>query len=331
MVRIFRSRSLTRILVRVVAVMFAMALSPRLAVAKIDLGQWRTHAAMAEQGAVCGAFADLMAMQGLVDEKMGRQWSERRAYSGSVIRRAAELEGRNDVDGGVIDDLLNRYSMWLLNNLANAANAEILDPAARDAARDMIGDVCAGLYAQADRAILKSEGHQKADGSSGGRISAADINELTSANEHLRDKVASLQQKLADHIEAGRNADSKIRALQKRHDDALARVAALNTELAAATASLPPSHAGDDMTVQSFVVQLGAFSSRSGAMSEVNRIKASFPDSTDLAGLTITTSPRYDGTSIFRITTSEMMAEEAQRLCGELWANMVSCMLRAVP
>ena len=45
--------------------------------------------------------------------------------------------------------------MWLLNNLANAANADILDPVARDAASDMIGDVCTGLYAQADKAILK--------------------------------------------------------------------------------------------------------------------------------------------------------------------------------
>ena len=110
---------------------------------------------MAEQGAVCGAFADILAMQSLVDEKVGRLWSERRAYSGSVIRRAAELEGRSDVNNAAIDMLLNRYSMWLLNNLANPANAEILDPVARDAASDMIGDVYAGLYAQADRAILE--------------------------------------------------------------------------------------------------------------------------------------------------------------------------------
>ena len=45
--------------------------------------------------------------------------------------------------------------MLLLNNLANTANAEILDPAACDAANDMIDDICARLDAQADRAILK--------------------------------------------------------------------------------------------------------------------------------------------------------------------------------
>ena len=40
--------------------------------AEIDLGVWNSYATMAEQGAVCGAFADIMAMQSLVDEKLGR-------------------------------------------------------------------------------------------------------------------------------------------------------------------------------------------------------------------------------------------------------------------
>ena len=53
----------------------------RPAQAEIDLGTWETYATMAEQGAVCGAFADIMAMQVLVDEKLGQLWSERRNYS----------------------------------------------------------------------------------------------------------------------------------------------------------------------------------------------------------------------------------------------------------
>ena len=44
----------------------------RPAQAEIDLGTWETYATMAEQGAVCGAFADIIAMQVLVDEKLGR-------------------------------------------------------------------------------------------------------------------------------------------------------------------------------------------------------------------------------------------------------------------
>ena len=144
-----------KILVLGGAVLLAQA-QARPAQAEIDLGTWDNYATMAEQGAVCGAFADIMAMQVLVDEKLGRLWSERRNYSGSVIRRAAALEGRGDLEDNAIDELLNRYSMWLLNNLANPANAEILGVDARDAAQDMVGDVCATLYAQADKAIVKS-------------------------------------------------------------------------------------------------------------------------------------------------------------------------------
>ena len=44
----------------------------RPAQAEIELGTWETYATMAEQTVVCGAFADIMAMQVLVDEKLGR-------------------------------------------------------------------------------------------------------------------------------------------------------------------------------------------------------------------------------------------------------------------
>ena len=44
----------------------------RSAQAEIDLGTWEIYATMAEQGAAYGAFADIMAIQRLVDEKLGR-------------------------------------------------------------------------------------------------------------------------------------------------------------------------------------------------------------------------------------------------------------------
>ena len=82
---------------------------------------------------------------------------------------------------------------------------------------------------------------------------------------------------------------------------------------------------------KSFVAQLGAFRSRTGALTEISRIQTNFPGKSALASLTITPLQRDDGSSIFRITTSRMLAEDAQRLCGELWDSMVSCMLRAAP
>lgn len=506
--------------IRLLALLFAISLSPKPVLAEIDLGGWKTHAAMAEQGAVCGAFADLMAMQTLVDEKVGRLWSERRAYSGSIIRRAAELEGRQDVDNDAIDDLLNRYSMWLLNNLANPANAEILDPAARDAASNMIGDVCAGLYAQADRAILKrhpslgacAPGAAPVPALSGSateepaacpadsaivaattikqaedtvadmlrrlqaaqartddlsnevavlqidngrllreidanRITTTKVDDLTTANAQLRTKIASLEterkrlaataaemqdtqqqniqltarmnglkEDLQGLMKANGQLDAEMVDLTTRHAAALARLEALSTdrermagELAVAAATLEsvtgrnqgqvpddkitardiagdtasdadvagadgvtgmaddlalldadmapaptpapasapvgsdrsdPGRATESVaatlaqntgieTERSFVAQLGAFSSRTGALSEIGRIQTHFPGNNALTALQITPSQRNDGTSIFRITTGRMPVADAQRLCDELWSGMVSCMLRA--
>ena len=107
---------------------------------------------MAEQGAVCGAFADIMACR-FLSTKTRQLWSERN-YSGSVIRRAAALEGRGDLEDNAIDELLNRYSMWLLNNLANPANAEILSW--MRLMRHKTWSAMSTLYAQADNAIVKN-------------------------------------------------------------------------------------------------------------------------------------------------------------------------------
>ena len=142
--------------IKLTAVLLALALSPwRVAQAEVTLTDWKTYAAMAEQGAVCGAFAHIMEMQSMVDEDLGQLWSERRNYAGSIVIRAAQLEGRTDVDADAVDTLLNRYSMWLLNNLASPEDNEILGSDARNAARDMIADVCTGLFAQADEAIFQ--------------------------------------------------------------------------------------------------------------------------------------------------------------------------------
>ena len=72
------------------------------------------------------------------------------------------------------------------------------------------------------------------------------------------------------------------------------------------------------------MAQLGAFSSRTGALSEISRIQTHFPGNNALTALQITPSQLNDGTSIFHITTGRMPVEDAQRLCNELWSGMVS-------
>jgi len=123
--------------------------------ADINLENWQSYAPMAEQGAICGAFAGIMSMQSIVDAPRGQLWGERRRYAGSVVRKAAELEGLNDIDESAIDNLLNRYSMWLLNHLSAPQDAAMMKDDARKAATTMIRDVCTGLFTKADTAIIK--------------------------------------------------------------------------------------------------------------------------------------------------------------------------------
>ena len=60
-----------KILMLVAALTLTQA-AVRPAQAEIDLGTWETYATMVEQGAVCGAFVEIIAMQVLDDEKLGR-------------------------------------------------------------------------------------------------------------------------------------------------------------------------------------------------------------------------------------------------------------------
>ena len=511
--------ALSRVLkIMVVGASFLAAQAPlQPAKAEIDLGSWNTYATMAEQGAVCGAFADVMAMQSLVDEKLGRLWAERRNYSGSIIRRAASLEGISDISDEEIDILLNRYSMWLLNNLASPANAEILSADARDAARDMVADVCATLYTQADKAIvqkhpalascsagtsgdlsieagaapqqcnaneallaaatvkkvekdlagavlrLSEEEDRRRDaqqrsatleaeiatlyarldalqqGADAARDTASRAVELNLDNNGLKDEIAGLKQQISDlnavgaentevktqnkiltsriqtlemdiaglveqlnsaeqrilalptpaELAAAKNDAATVRvklgnlateltAVRSERDDAVAAFdAALrpapvmdNTSSdlddVAATAvaatsggaaspepptglSLLDSEANQNLTnpllasaeqdspplevieETLFVAQLGAFRSRAGAANEITTLEQAFPDQLATAGLSVATTRRADGQSLFRIMTSSMTAEDAKQLCSKLWDQMVGCMVKMVP
>ena len=510
---------------KITCFVLSLSLAPfRAAQAEVDLGTWNTYATMAEQGAVCGAFADIMAMQELVDAKLGRLWNERRNYAGSVVRRAAELEGRAEVDDAAIDDLLARYSMWLLNNLATEENSEILSSDARDAARSMIADVCNALYQQADQAIIakhpalasctpagsapsplqlsptptadaaddsaaqcdvndallaaatakkaeqdvtemmlrlreeetrRREAQEEAEllqsqmaglkaelgalqiGAEAARDTATRAVELNMSNDKMRSRIAALGEeitrlnKLVTDMSAveSRNTElasetnrlnARVKDLQSSLEQAQTEIASLHTpaELNAArsrietltteldrtrserddavtaidtalsaTVIAPPAieeqaapspvvtattlasanmtdtaAVADDMTLldsdldtapatamdlsssgqqattadspaieASFVVQLGAFQSRTGAIAEIATLQQSFPDQLADSGLNINANRMADGSNMFRIMTNGMSADAARDLCSLLWQRMVGCMVKMVP
>ena len=81
----------------------------------------------------------------------------------------------------------------------------------------------------------------------------------------------------------------------------------------------------------SFVVQLGAFQSRTGAITEIATLQESFPDQLADSGLNINADRMADGSNLFRIMTNGMSADSARDLCSLLWQRMVGCMVKMVP
>lgn len=211
----------------------------------IQLEDWQSYAPMAEQGAICGAFASIMEMQAITDPRLGRLWAERRTYSGSVIRRAAELEGEAINDDAAIDDLLNRYSMWLLNQFSSPDDATLMDNDGRIAATEMISDVCVALFESADEAILAKYpelvGTTQSNEALARDLDAAnrENDELIGENDELHQLLEEAETELQDALDelvlaeaAATNAET---AIAEREAIAI-KVAKLEKQLLAANA-----------------------------------------------------------------------------------------------
>jgi len=128
----------------------------RMAHAELRLETWQSYGAMAEQGAVCAAFARLMELQSIIDVKQGNLWLERRKFAGTLIRQASILEGLPPAEQDEIDNLINSYTGWLISNLNSQDTTQSFDNVAHSAATKMIDDVCSSLYARADIAIMEA-------------------------------------------------------------------------------------------------------------------------------------------------------------------------------
>ncbi|MBL6625813.1 MAG: hypothetical protein ISP39_07695 [Alphaproteobacteria bacterium] len=211
----------------------------------IQLEDWQSYAPMAEQGAICGAFASIMEMQAITDPRLGRLWAERRNYSGSVIRRAAELEGKAINDDAAIDDLLNRYSMWLLNQFSSPDDATLMDNDGRIAATEMISDVCVALFESADEAILAKYpelvGTTQSNEALARDLDAANrendelIGENDELHQFLEEAETELQDALDELVLAEAAATNAETAIAEREAIAI-KVAKLEKQLLAANA-----------------------------------------------------------------------------------------------
>jgi hypothetical protein len=141
----------------VMVVGLSVGLTPITAKATIQLETWQSYRGMAEQGAICAAFSRLMELQSLVDPRIGKLWQERHRYAGSVISKAATLEGVEELTSADINGLVDRYAAELMTNLTEAGYATMINGDAHAAATKMIGDVCTKIYQRADQSIIKNQ------------------------------------------------------------------------------------------------------------------------------------------------------------------------------
>jgi hypothetical protein len=133
-----------------------VSLMPITAQATIQLETWQSYGSMAEQGAICAAFSRFIELQSLVDPRIGKLWQERHRYAGSVISKAATLEGVEELTSADINCLVDRYAAWLMTNLTEADYATMINDGAHVVATKIIGDVCAKIYQRADQSIIKN-------------------------------------------------------------------------------------------------------------------------------------------------------------------------------
>lgn len=203
----------------------------RVAADEIYLNDWENYATMAEQGAVCGAFANIMELQSMVDIHLGKLWGERRKFAGSVVMEAARLEGLDSVAEQDVDNLLDQYSIWLLNTLANPARRSSINPEAYKAAKNMVGDVCTDLYKTADKAIFEEFPALAILRPSEKNNGEENLQYLEAENNELREEIANLQREFEDVSEALAAAptDQQIEAVRENFLAAEDEILALNT------------------------------------------------------------------------------------------------------
>ena len=94
----------------VMVVGLCVGLPPITAQTTIQLETWQSYVGMAEQGAICAAFSQLMELQSLVDPRIGKLWQKRHRYAGSVISKAATFEGVDELTPADINGLVDHYA-----------------------------------------------------------------------------------------------------------------------------------------------------------------------------------------------------------------------------
>ena len=132
--------------------------------AELRLESWKNYAYLAEQGAICASFSSLMEAQSVLNPDIGKLWKERRKYAGAVIRKAAEFELQRTPDSDEINNLVSKYSDWVIESLMSkdapdftgVDNESQQGLIGQQKMQKLIDSYCRTMFAQGDKQILAS-------------------------------------------------------------------------------------------------------------------------------------------------------------------------------
>ena len=330
-------------------------LSPSSSMAEISLESLGPQSAMAEQGAICASFSALMEHQSLLNEDLGQLWTERRKFSGAIIRRAVELNGQETPTGEAIDALITSYTDWMVLTLTTKEDGASLSDYQADL-QNLIRTNCGSLYIQADKAILRRfpnlaylvEGPEAASASEALANQAADdklakqTETLLRKNIELNQQLASLKTDLEQAQQALANAEATSKAQLSNEAEPVSDSA---TNIAIAAPAPRPdirptakpqkkveptaTPSGDDAADASpFFAQLGSYSSNDVAQDAQTDLLARFPDLFKTLSLSIHKHQFASGKIFYRLTTNHIDRQTVTNLCDELWEARLGCLIK---
>jgi hypothetical protein len=309
MFQVFRTSTL------LVVALFMCAPNPALATLKIET--WKTYGNLAEQGAICASFASLMESQSILNADLGALWSERQKYSGTIIRKASEMETGTAVNPAEIDVFIAEYREWVLNSLlAPIAPIDLAQrggkplKTGRDRITKLIQTYCLGIYSRGDSVILKRFPH---------------LAYLTNSSENLASQKPRTPDKTTG--KTAKTAATKVIS---------SMLNSMRNNESKAPKSMPKKQPVKPIELTSFsapenpdyVAQLASFSSQKRAETSRNLIIQKFPNAFTSKILQVERHVISSGSHFFRVQTGAITKEKAREYCDILWLQKISCLVR---
>ena len=301
------------------------------AAAKIDIGALGAQSTMAEQGAICASFAALMENQILINQNLGNLWSERRKFSGAVIRRAVELSGLQTPTGDEIDVLINDYREWLLLNLSSQDTDSNITDYQTDV-QNLIRTNCASLFVQADKAILKRfpDLAYLIDQDKALQIdNSKEIESLLAKNQELNLKIEALNAEIATLKTEQITASLALRATREKEESK-------SVPQAPDRRPTPPTSQNEQPSQQTvisdnrFFAQLGSYSSKDIAASALADLTSNFQGLFKDTDLEIKSHEFESGKTFYRVRTANASRETITTICDTLWQSRMGCLIKTI-